>query len=152
VIFLKFIGLVTSSFTELASYALIFYGIGTVYVWMGKRKKNILFIGAVSFLVGIELFITSNYDFLRISHIVLPSIFFILGTAFLVLFIDDLSNRLLLIIATIFLISAIFFFSKLGTFNFSNFLASVISIIRKYWPVLIIVTVLILLLNRDKYK
>ena len=106
-VLLKIVGLINSSFIELASYALIFYGVGTVYVSMGKNKKNLLFIGAASFLVGIELFIISNYDILKLSHIVLPSIFFILGTAFLVLFIDDLSNNLLLAISVIFLIALI---------------------------------------------
>ena len=149
VILLKLIGLISASFTELASYALIFYGIGTVYLSMGKNKKNLLFVGAAAFLVGIELFITSNYDFLRISHIVLPSIFFILGTAFLVLFIDDLSNKLLLIISIIFLVSSLFFFTKLGTFNLSNFVTATISISRKYWPVLIIITAIILLLRKN---
>lgn len=148
-ILLKIVGIINISITELAGYALIFYGIGTVYVSMGKNKKKFLFIGAVSFLVGVELFITSNYDFLKISNIVLPSIFFILGTAFLVLFIDDFSNKLLLAISVIFLISGIFFFTKLGTFNPNDFLKSTLSISMKYWPIIIIVTALILLLKKD---
>lgn len=148
-ILLKLVGILNISFTELAGYALIFYGLGTVYVSMGKNKKHLLFIGAVSFLIGVELFITSNYDFLNLSNIVLPSIFFILGTAFLVLFIDDLSNRLLLMIAIIFLISGFFFFTKLGTFNVSDFLKSTLSISITYWPVIIIITALILLLKKE---
>jgi hypothetical protein len=116
---------------------------------MGKNKKNILFVGAVLFLVGVLLFITSSYDFLNLSNLVLPSIFFILGTAFLILFIDDLSNNLLLIISIIFLISGIFFFTKLGTFNLSDFVKSTLSISMKYLPVIIIVTALILLLEKN---
>jgi len=116
---------------------------------MGKNRKKLLFIGAVLFLVGVELFITSNYDFLKLSNIVLPSIFFILGTAFLILFIDDLPNKLLLAISVIFLISGIFFFTKLGTFNLTDFLKSTLSISMKYWPVIIIVTALILLLKKN---
>ena len=148
-ILLKIVGIINISYTELAGYALIFYGIGTVYISMGKKKRNLLFIGAVLFLIGVELIITNNYDFLKLSNVVLPSIFFILGTAFLVLFIDDLSNRLLLVISIIFLISGAFFFTKLGTFNFSDFLKSTLSIMLKYWPILIIVTALILLLKKD---
>lgn len=146
---LKIAGIINITYTELTGYALIFYGIGTVYVSMGKNKKNILFIGAVLFLVGVLLFITSSYDFIKVSNIVLPSIFFILGTAFLILFIDDLSNNLLLVISIIFLISGIFFFTKLGNFNLTDFLKSTLSISIKYWPVIIIVTALILLLKKD---
>jgi hypothetical protein len=148
-ILLKIIGLIELSYTELAAYALIFFGIGTVYLSMGKNKRNLLFAGAVAFLIGVELVITCNYDFLKLANIVLPSIFFILGTAFLILFIDDFSNRLLLIVSVIFLISGAFFFTKLGTLNFSNFLKSTVSITVKYWPVIIIVTALILLLKKD---
>jgi hypothetical protein len=148
-ILLKIGGIIDVSFSELAGYGFIFYGIGTVYISMGRNKKKLLFIGAVSFLVGVVLFITSNYDFLKLSNIVLPSIFFILGTGFLVLFIDDLSNKLLLAISVIFLISGIFFFTKLGTFNLSDFLKSTLSISMKYWPVIIIVTALILLLKKN---
>jgi hypothetical protein len=146
---MKIIGLIELSYTELAAYALIFYGIGTVYLSMGKNKRNLLFAGTVAFLVGVELVITSNYDFLKLANIVLPSIFFILGTAFLILFIDDFSNRLLLIVSVIFLISGAFFFTKLGTLNLSDFLKSTLSITVKYWPVIIIVTALILLLKKD---
>ena len=148
-VLLKIVGIINISYTELAGYALIFYGIGTVYISMGKKKRNLLFMGAVLFLIGVELIIVNNYDFLSLSNVVLPSIFFILGTAFMILFIDDLSNRLLLVISIIFLISGIFFFAKLGTFNFSNFLKSTLSITLKYWPVIIIVTALILLLKKD---
>lgn len=148
-ILLKIVGIINIGYTELAGYVLIFYGIGTVYVSMGKNRKKLLFIGAVLFLVGVELFITSNYDFLKLSNIVLPSIFFILGTAFLILFIDDLPNKLLLAISVIFLISGIFFFTKLGTFNLNDFLKSTLSISMKYWPVIIIVTALILLLKKN---
>ena len=76
-ILLKIVGIIDVNYTELAGYALIFYGIVTVYVSMGKNKRNLLFIGAVSFLVGVELIITNNYDFLKLSNVVLPSIFFI---------------------------------------------------------------------------
>jgi hypothetical protein len=148
-ILLKICGIIDVGFSELAGYAFIFYGIGNVYTSMGRNKKKLLFIGAVSFLVGVALFITSKYDFLKLSNIVLPSIFFILGTGFLVLFIDDLSNNLFLAISVIFLISGIFFFTKLGTFNLSDFLKSTLSISMKYWPVIIIVTALILLLKKN---
>lgn len=149
-VLLKITGIFDISVTELTGYVLMLFGISIVYVSMGKNKKKLLFIGAVSFLVGIELFIASNYDFPKLSNIVLPSIFFILGTAFLILFIDDLSNKLLLAISVIFFISGIFFFTKLGIFNPADFLKSTISISLKYWPVIIIATVLILLLNKDK--
>ncbi len=149
-ILLKIIGIINITFTEIMGYALIFYGIADVYLSMGKNKKRLLFIGAVAFLVGVELLITSNYDIFKLSNIVLPSIFFILGTAFLVLFIDDLTNRLLLAISLIFLISGVYFFARLGVFNAADFFKSVFSISIKYWPIVLIVTALILLLKKQE--
>jgi hypothetical protein len=46
------------------------------------------------------------------------------------------------------LISGIFFFTKLGTFNFPDFLKSTLSITVKYWPVIIIVTALIFIIKK----
>lgn len=149
-ILLKITGIINIVYAELAAYILIFCGIGTVYVSMDRNKRNLLFVGAVSFLIGIELFITNNYDFVKLSNIILPSIFFILGASFLMLFINDLKNRLLLTISVIFLISGIFFFTKLGTFNFSDFFKSAWNITIKYWPMIIIGTAIILLIRKTK--
>lgn len=146
---LKLIGMLNASYPEIAGYSLIFFGLGTVAMLLGKSEKISLFIGAVSFLIGIELIVTSNYDFLNMSHIVLPSIFFILGTAFLILFIEDISNRLMLTIAVIFLISGIFFFAKLGTFNLKDFLKSALGITVKYWPIIIFTVAIILFLRKN---
>jgi hypothetical protein len=147
---LKLFGVIEISYSELAGYLLIFYGIGAVYTSMGRNKKGILFIGSVAFLIGVMLFITSNYDITRFSNVVLPSIFFILGTAFLVLFIDDLSNKMLIIVSIIFFLSGFFFFAKLGTFSISDFIKATLSIIIKYWLVVIILTAIILLLKKNQ--
>ncbi|NWF89698.1 MAG: hypothetical protein HXY50_09595 [Ignavibacteriaceae bacterium] len=146
--FLKIVGIIRTDYIEIASFVLIVLGIGVVYSSMGKGGKKLLVGGVIAFLVGIELFITHNYEFSKLSNIVLPSIFFILGTAFLVLFIDDLSNKLLLIISLIFLSAGLYFFNKLGSLNISAFLNSVLSITINYWPVLIIFTVILMLLNK----
>jgi hypothetical protein len=133
----------------MTGYALVFYGMGTVYVSMGKSKRSMLFIGSVAFLAGVLLFITSNYDFVKLTNIVLPSIFFILGTAFLILFIDDSTNKLLLIISAIFFVAGIFFFTKLADFNIGDFLKSALSITLRYWIIVVIVTAIILLLKKN---
>lgn len=149
-VILKLVGLINISFTELAGYLLIFYGIGTVYTSMGRNKKKLLFLGVVSFFVGLVLFVMNNYDITKFSNIILPSIFFILGAGFLVLFIDEYGNKLLAAISIIFFVSGLFFFSKLGTFSVSDFAKSVLSITIKYWPVVVILTAIILLFNKKQ--
>lgn len=149
-IIVKLVGIFNLSYLEMTGYALVFYGMGTVYVSMGKSKRSMLFIGSVAFLAGVLLLITSNYDFVKLTNIVLPSIFFILGTAFLILFIDDYSNKLLLIISAIFFISGIYLFGKLGTFHLSSFLSSVLNIFFKYWLIVVIITTIVLLIEKNK--
>jgi hypothetical protein len=148
-IIVKLIGVIDFSYLEISGYALVFYGMGTVYVSMGNNKRSMLFIGSVAFLVGVILFITSNYDFVKLTNIVLPSIFFILGTAFLILFIDDGVNKLFLIISAIFFVSAIFFFTKLANFNVGDFIKSALSITVRYWIIVVILTAIILLLKKN---
>lgn len=145
----KLIGLFSFSYVEIVGYVLMFYGIATVYVSMGKSKRTMLFIGSVAFLMGVILFTTSNYDFIKLPNIVLPSIFFILATAFLVLFIDETANKLLLIISVIFFVTGIFFFTKLADFNVGDFLKSALRITISYWPIVVIVTAIILLLKKN---
>lgn len=148
-IVVKLIGVIEFSYLEICGYALVFYGIGTVYDSMGKNKRTMLFIGSVAFLAGVILFITSNYDFVKLTNMVLPSIFFILGTAFLILFIDDFANKLLLIISAIFFVSGIFFFNRLANFDAGDFFISAASITIRYWPIVVIVTAIILLLKKN---
>lgn len=147
-LFLKFIGILNFTYAEFAAYMLIFSGVGVVYSTIGKNEKKLLFAGVIAFLIGIELFITSKYEIVKLSNVILPSIFFILGTAFLVLFIDDLSSKLMLTISLIFFISGIYFFSKLGKFSFSDFFNSALSIAANYWHLIIVIAVIIILLNK----
>lgn len=149
-VILKLVGLINISFIEIAAYILIFHGVGTVYSSMGLNKKKSLFWGVTSFFTGLLIFVINNYDITKFSNIVLPSIFFILGAGFLVLFIDDYDNKLLAVISVIFFISGIFFFLKLGTFSFSDFIKSILSIITKYWPLVLIITAIIVLLNKKQ--
>jgi hypothetical protein len=148
-VLLKVLGIIGTGYTELAAYVLIFFGIGTVYSAMGRNAKILLFVGVAAFLIGIELFITTKYEIVKLSNVVLPSIFFILGTAFLVLFIDDLANKLMLTISVIFLIAGIYFFNRLGNLNLPDILKSILSITIKYWPVIIIITAIILLIRKE---
>lgn len=147
---LKFLGIINITYYELAGYVLIFYGVGIVYTSMGLNKKISLFLGVILFFTGLLIFVINNYDITKFSNIVLPSIFFILGAGFLVLFIDDYDNKLLAVISVIFFISGIFFFLKLGTFSFSDFIKSILSIITKYWPLVLIITAIIVLLNKKQ--
>ncbi len=147
---LRIFGIINTSSGEILSYVLAVYGIVTVYISMGKNKRLNLFLGTVIFLSGIILFVTNNFDFYRISGILLPSVFLITGAGFLMLFIDNPSEKTVLTLAVIFIVFGMILTVILGTFSIHSFFNAILYIAQKYWILAIILIMIILLIKREK--
>ena len=140
------------SILEIFSYALIFYGISLVYLSFGKGKKAALFIGTAIFLSGIIFFLSSSFDFPNPVQLIIPSFMFISGAGFLMLFIDDVYNIILLLISLAFLFLAIFSAIILGTVEISSYISSIWLVAKKYWPVVLILLAIVWLLSKDEKR
>lgn len=147
---LRIFGIINTSSGEILSYVLAVYGIVTVYISMGKNKRLNLFLGTVIFLSGIILFVTNNFDFYRISGILLPSVFLIIGAGFLMLFIDNPSEKTVLTLAVIFIVFGMILTVILGTFSIHSFFNAILYIAQKYWILAVILIMIILLIKREK--
>ncbi len=99
VLILKTIGEVTAPFNYIYGNMLLFYGIVSVFINIGSKRKGALFIGVLSFMVGVVLFVFNHYDILSTSRMILPSLFLILSIGFLFLYFDNFSERLFLFIS-----------------------------------------------------
>ncbi len=151
-IILKLFGIINIESTELIGYALIFYGISLVYNSFGQNRVGILFTGATLFLVGLLLFLLSNFNFNDKKDIIFPSVLFILGINFLMLFFDDPAKKNFLAISATLILSGIITTSFLGTITFQSFLLTIADIAFKYWPVLLVAVLLLVILQRDNRK
>jgi hypothetical protein len=149
---LKFFDVINVTITELTAYAMIFYGINLVYTSFGKNRRGVLFGGAFLFLLGLVIFLINNFDFANTNEIIFPSLLFIMGICFFMLFFDDTSKKNPLYISLTFILTGIIVTVIAGTLSFSSFSEMVIIILSRYWPVIIIVIGVILLIHRYEKK
>ena len=150
VLFLKYIGIVSASYNEIYGYVFSGYCIIAVYILSGSGNKGGLFIAGVLFILGVSLIVLENYEILSPVKFLLPSILFSAGTGFALLFIDNIRERVFLIISIIMLAAGMFsviYFDLLSSIQAANRIALVIFY---YWPVIFILIGFSIILNRKR--
>ncbi|MGE5795470.1 MAG: hypothetical protein ACM34O_04285 [Ignavibacteria bacterium] len=149
-IILKLFGIINYTVGEIIGYAFIFYGLTLVYTTMGKNKKLVLFIGSSLFLAGVFLFIVNNFQLTDSSNLIFSALILIPGISFLILFIDDFSRKTFLYLSAAFTIFGLLITINSGSPSFTSFFSSIFYVALKYWPVVIIVAGIILIIKRDE--
>jgi hypothetical protein len=150
-VFLRVAGIIDFSGIELLSYLFMISGVAVVYLSLGMDKKGILFTGSTLFLTGILILVSTNFDLEESRLLVFPSVLFILGIGFFMIYLDETSQQLFLIISLFFLAAGILYFLLTRSFAFSVFITSLWSLLKSYWLVLVISLGIILILSRDRY-
>jgi hypothetical protein len=146
------IGIIDIGNTELLGYVLIFYGIGQTYLSIGKNRNGYLFAGTFLFLTGIFLFIVNNFEFNSTKELIFPSLLFITGICFLILFIDNSTKKNFLILSVTLIFTGLMVTIFVGTPSFSAFFRAVLTVALKYWLVILIVLGIILILHREERR
>ncbi|MCU7500488.1 MAG: hypothetical protein HF309_14545 [Ignavibacteria bacterium] len=147
---LKLFGIITLSTGKIISYAFLLYGIVSVHLTLGTHRRAGLFLGTSIFLTGVVLFIVEYFDIIQPGVLVLPSLLFIVGIGFLMLFFDDYSNRVFLYtsgVLVFFSFLSAFLTKKVPLFGFAGRIASGL---LDYYPVFIILLGVYFLLNRKR--
>lgn len=135
---------------QIAGYICWFYGITSLFTSIGKNKKGVIFFSSTIFLIGVLIYVTNNYEFITLQKLFLSSLLFILGGGFLMLFIDDLTQKIFLIISTIqfaFSVLSIQLYDSISLIRLANRISIVVS---QYWPVLLILAGLGIMLNKNR--
>lgn len=149
---LKFFGLINLSSGEIIGYALILYGISDVYLSLGRNRKLPLFFGTVFFLIGILIYVLNNFLVFWGPMLLLPSILFMPGAAYLMLALNDPSNKKFLIIGiTLIFVSFITILIN-GQFNLYSFYRSIIKMSSLYWQIVLVAAVILILLSFEEKK
>lgn len=144
---MKLFGVIDVAIAELLGYALIFYGITLVYTSFGKNRTGVLFIGSTLFLTGLLLFLINNFEFTNNNDVIFPAALLIIGIDFLMLFLDNTERLSFIAVSLTAIFSAIIVTLLLGSITFRTFFISIINIVEKYWPVVLIAAGLIIILN-----
>ncbi|MCX6150769.1 MAG: hypothetical protein NTX22_09615 [Ignavibacteriales bacterium] len=145
---LKLIGAIRISNTGFFSYAFLVYGIVSVYFSFNTNRKGFLFFNTSAFMVGVLLFVLENYTIKFPAPLILPAIIFVLGSCFLILYLDNYSNVIILYCSLTLLFFAVFIIYLSKNYTVRGSLSTLGNLFLEYYPVLIILTGVIGLLNR----
>jgi hypothetical protein len=145
---LRIINVIALDVEELYGYGFILYGIATVYTTFGEENKVMLFLGSVIFLLGIVISLPAHFDIIRISDLFLPSALLIGGISLFVVYLDNTKNIILLIASFILLLSGTVLVFISRTIIIPVFFESILDFIVVYWPVLLIVSGITIILKR----
>lgn len=147
---LTLIGLIKISGTGLFSYALPVYGIVAVYYSFNTNRKAFLFFSTAVFMTGVLFYVLENFYMLNSTPIILPAIIFILGSCFIILYLENFSNKIFLYSA----VTLIFFSTALILLSRFFFVRSALTalgdVFLDYYPVLIIIIGIMILTKKKK--
>ncbi len=148
-IFLRALGVIYISNDELLGYVLIIYGLSLFYSSFISGRKIFLFIGSTTFLIGIIFFLLSNFQFQNTHDFILPAVIFILSISSFMVYLSDTTQKISVYIAIILSaigIGAMVLISKNGI---AGYFANIVFITEIYWPMLIILIVVVILVNKN---
>ncbi len=138
---LNLFGLTNIRFNEIVSFLFLFVGICLVYYYFGEEKRIELFISATIFFLGILIFLINHFTILDNFGLIITSILLIISFDMLILFLQELEMKLFLYLAIAFFVIGFIFYSVLGRLNLMLLFNALISIIEKYWLILILALV-----------
>ncbi len=147
-IFLSIFGILEIDSITFFGYGLIFYGVASVYTSFGEKNKVLIFIGSAAFLTGIVISLPSHFDFIHPLNVFIPSAVLIAGISLFIVYFDDTSNRAILLAASILLITGIVFILAARSIQPAVFGESFLKIIEVYWPVLLVISGITIILKR----
>ena len=138
------------SFEDVVGIVFIFYSIPTVYSAFSNDDRGKLIASTILFLIGIVFFVKSYYEILDTRGLVFFSILFISGSILIILFIENIKEKIFLYAGIMLLVLSylsITQFKKLGLFNAANRIGNLLEV---FWPVILIVMGMIIFVNRKK--
>lgn len=147
---LKLMGIIGLSWLYLSSWLFMVYGFTAVVVTLGTQRKAFLFVSTIIFMLGIVLYVSTEYLFLNPKALIFPSSLFIIGSAFLILFIDDTSNKIFLYSSGLLIAFALISVWVTKSFGIMKFINSLSFLIIDYSPVFLILIGISILMNRKK--
>ena len=148
-ILLKITGFVNIHNIELLGYVFIFFGLSYVFNSFGNSRKGVLFTSTVIFLVGVVLFIISNFEIQQLSKLIIPSSLMIIGIGLLMTYIDGNQLTYIFILSLLFIAAGVIVTITNGGITFRSFYSSFLGVAEKYWPVLLIFVGVFLLFRKE---
>lgn len=148
-ILLRIIGLISIENNELIGYVLIIYGLSLYYSSFIAKKKIPLFFGSSLFLIGVIFLLIGKFDLQDIEKLLIPALLFVNAVSSFMLFLFDNKKNIPMYAAVILFVGGIGTLALFSPNGLTNFAINFISFSEVYWPVIIILAVVIILVNKE---
>ena len=148
-IFLRAIGAVNISNSELIGYGLMIYGLSLFYSSYITRRKLLLFIGSGIFLSGVVFFLIGNFQLWNIDQLFIPASLFILSISFFMVYLFDRSHKSMIYFTLALFIIGIGVMALISKNGVGGYFENTLLITRIYWPIVIILFFVVALVNRN---
>ncbi|UCH65036.1 MAG: hypothetical protein JSW63_10545 [Ignavibacterium sp.] len=148
-IFLRTLGFINVSDSELIGYGLMIYGLSIFYTSFIQRKKLMLFIGSGIFLSGVVFFLIGNFDLWNIEQLLIPASLFIFSIGLFMVYLSDTSQKIMFYLTLILFTAGIGAMVLVSTTGIDDYFENTLLITRIYWPVMIILFFVVVLVNRN---
>ena len=138
------------TFGDVVGIVFVFYSTPTVYFALNNGERGNLTASKILFLVGVVFLVKSYFEILDSRGIVFFSVLFISGSVLMILFIENIKERIFLYTGIVILLLSylsVTQFRKLGLFNAANRIGNLLEI---FWPVILIVMGITIFINRKK--
>ena len=145
-------GYINLSTQEIIGISFLFYGIPSVYISLNEGRRHRLFASAVLFFVGIIFIVESKFELMDTRGFVFASILFIGGAVFLILYIENIKERVFLAAAIILMLlgyASTTIFKQFGILNTANKIAGIVD---NYWSLILFFLGLNIFLTRKNNR
>ncbi len=147
---LRYLGIVSISNNQLYGTAIIFYSVPTVYFSLESGRREKLVLATILFCVGILFFVKAYFEILETRGIVFASILFAGGAAFMLLFIENIKEKIFFFAALLMILLSylsVTFFKKIGLFEAVNQIGDLFEI---FWPAILLILGITIFINRKR--
>ena len=148
-IFLRAVGTINISNSELIGYGLMIYGLSLFYSSFMIRRKLFLFIGTGIFLGGVVFFLIGNFQLWDIDQLLIPASLLIFSISFFMVYLFDRSHKSMMYYALALLVMGIGIMALISKNGIGGYFENTLLITRIYWPIVIILFFVVALVNRN---
>jgi hypothetical protein len=148
-IFLRAIGVINISNSELIGYGLMIYGLSLFYSSFIVRGKLFLFIGTGIFLSGVVFFLIGNFELWNIDQLLIPASLFIFSISFFMVYLFDWSHKSMMYFAVALFVVGIGVMALISKNGIGGYFENALLIMRIYWPIGIILFFVVALVNKN---
>ncbi|MCX6169345.1 MAG: hypothetical protein NTX65_08395 [Ignavibacteriales bacterium] len=147
---LKYLNIVNIPGEQIIGGAIIFYALPTVYISLEKGRRDKLIWATILFCISVVLVVKSYFEILDTRGIIFASILFTSGTVLLLLFIENMKEKIFFISSLILILLSyltVTYFKNLGLFETANKIGNIVEI---FWPVILIILGIGIYIDRNK--